>query len=162
MKILKIENDCENKGEGLRTVIHIAGCWHFCTGCVETPSWNKDHGKEMSIDEIIYEIELADRDVTIAGGDPLSFQYEDTLKLVKAIKERTTKNIWLYTGFKIEEVEHGRHLILDYIDVLVDGKFNINKQDSNLKYRRSSNQRILNLETYRKYEHVMDKCLMYQ
>ena len=146
MKILNIDTDCTDNGIGLRTTIYVAGCWHFCKGCHNPFSWNKNHGEDLTINEIIdiiSENELAD--VTISGGDPLTFQYEETLKLVKTIKERTNKNIWLYTGFTFDEVYNLRREILEYIDVLVDGKFQIENRDLTLRFRGSSNQKIINV-----------------
>lgn len=146
MKILNIDTDCTDNGIGLRTTIYVAGCWHFCKGCHNPFSWNKNRGEDLTINEIIdiiLENELAD--VTISGGDPLTFQYEETLKLVKTIKERTNKNIWLYTGFTFDEVYNLRREILEYIDVLVDGKFQIENRDLTLRFRGSSNQKIINV-----------------
>lgn len=147
MKILNIDTDCTDNGIGLRTTIYVAGCWHFCKGCHNPFSWNENHGEDLTTDEIldiILENELAD--VTISGGDPLTFQYDETLKLVKTIKERTNKNIWLYTGFTFDEVYNLRREILEYIDVLVDGKFQIENRDLTLRFRGSSNQKIINVK----------------
>jgi anaerobic ribonucleoside-triphosphate reductase activating protein len=147
MRLLNIDTDCTDNGEGLRTTIYVAGCWHFCKGCHNPSSWNHNYGIDYSIDEIIniiQENELAD--VTISGGDSLTYQYDDTLKLVKTIKNNTDKNIWLYTGYKFDDVVKSKREILDYIDVLVDSKFEIDKRDLNLKFRGSSNQRVINVK----------------
>lgn len=147
MKILNIDTDCTDNGIGLRTTIYVAGCWHFCKGCHNPFSWNKNHGKELTIEEIIDIIidnELAD--VTISGGDPLTFQYEDTLELLKSIKRKTNKNIWLYTGFSFEYIYNTMRECLDYIDVLVDGKFELDKRDLTLPFRGSKNQRLIDVK----------------
>src|SRR5574342_809566 len=99
MKILNIDTDCTDNGSGLRTTIYVSGCFHHCFGCHNQSSWNPDNGQEMSIDEIIdiiNENELSD--VTISGGDGLTYQYNETLELLKAIK-KLDKNVWLYTGY---------------------------------------------------------------
>lgn len=147
MKILRIDTDCTDNGEGLRTTIYVAGCFHKCEGCHNPSSWNPNNGKEYTLDQIISVIkdnELAD--VTISGGDSLTYQYHDTLRLVKKIKNTTDKSIWLYTGYTYEQLLLDRREILDYIDVIVDGKFELSKRDLTLKFKGSSNQRIIDVK----------------
>ena len=80
--------------------------------------------------------------VTFSGGDPLC-SYTDVLKLSKEIKEKyPNKDIWVFTGFKFEEVAEQMSEILDYVDYIVDGKFKIKKRDVSLAFRGSTNQRI--------------------
>lgn len=149
MRILGIIQDSIVDGEGLRTVIFVSGCKHHCRGCHNPESWNPNNGTEMSIPEIIRIIEsnpLAD--VTISGGDGLTYQYEDTLKLVKAIKEQTRKNVWLYTGYTIQQVLESKREILDYIDVIVDGRFELENRDISLCFKGSSNQKIVNVKEF--------------
>lgn len=147
MKILQIDTDSTDNGFGLRTVIYVAGCSHACKGCHNIFSWRVKNGTEMSVDEIIERIEenpLAD--VTISGGDPLTFQYEETLELLKAIKIRTKKNVWLYTGYVYEDLLlSDKKKILDYVNVLVDGKFVIGQRDLSTIFRGSSNQRLIDV-----------------
>jgi anaerobic ribonucleoside-triphosphate reductase activating protein len=146
MKIMNIDTDCTDNGVGIRTAIYIAGCSHHCKGCHNQESWNPNRGHNFDIDELIQIIEenpLAD--VTITGGDGLTFQYEDTFHLIKAIKEHTDKNIWLYTGFTFEYLLEQKKEILPYIDVIVDGRFESSMKDLNLLFRGSSNQRIIDV-----------------
>jgi len=147
MKVLNIDTDCTDNGSGLRTVIYVAGCWHRCKGCHNPLSWKENHGTDYTVDElinIILENEIAD--VTISGGDSLTYQYNDTLELLKAIKERTDKNIWLYTGYKFEELCQSKRECLDYIDVLVDGRFEQEERDLSIQFRGSKNQRIIDVK----------------
>lgn len=147
MKIMNIDTDCTDNGKGIRTVIYVSGCTHYCKGCHNPSSWNPDNGHDYNMDELIEIIEdnsLAD--VTISGGDSLTFQYEETVKLVKAIKDKTNKNIWLYTGYSYENVLLNKKEVLPYIDIMVDGKFDISKKDLNLLFRGSSNQRIVDVK----------------
>lgn len=147
MKIMNIDTDCTDNGKGIRTVIYVSGCTHYCKGCHNPSSWNPDNGHDYNMDELIEIIEdnsLAD--VTISGGDSLTFQYEETVKLVKAIKDKTNKNIWLYTGYSYENVLLNKKEVLPYIDIMVDGKFDISKKDLNLLFRGSSNQRIIDVK----------------
>lgn len=147
MKIMNIDTDCTDNGKGIRTVIYVSGCTHYCKGCHNPSSWNPDNGHDYNMDELIEIIEdnsLAD--VTISGGDSLTFQYEETVKLVKAIKDKTNKNIWLYTGYSYENVLLNKKEVLLYIDIMVDGKFDISKKNLNLLFRGSSNQRIVDVK----------------
>lgn len=144
MKVLDILDESIVDGEGVRTVIYLAGCSHKCLGCHNIESWSPDNGKDMTVDEIVdYVKDLYD--ITLSGGDPL-YQYEDTIELAKRLS-REGKNIWLYTGYTIEEIfEHNKmYEILNYVDVVVDGRFEIEKKDLSLKFKGSSNQRIIRL-----------------
>ena len=105
----------------------------------------------MSVQElldIIKDDEFAN--VTFSGGDPL-YQVEAFTELARRIKEETGKTIWCYTGFKYEEILEDKRLsiILPYLDVLVDGPFVEELRDTNLPFRGSSNQRIIQLRESR-------------
>ena len=82
--------------------------------------------------------------ITISGGDPL-FNPTEMLEVLKFLKEKTKKNIWLYTGYTLEQVKNDeeKKRCLEYIDVLVDGKFIQALHDPKLKFRGSSNQKII-------------------
>lgn len=134
-------------GPGLRTSIYCAGCAHHCPGCHNPQSWDFKAGKEMEVDDLV-EMIKADPfcNVTFSGGDPF-YQVEAFTELARKIKEQTRKTIWCYTGFTIEEIRADNHLaqMLDYLDVLVDGPFILEKRDIGLHFRGSSNQRIIYL-----------------
>ena len=87
--------------------------------------------------------------ITITGGDPL-FNPIDMLKVLKFLKENTGKNIWLYTGYTIEQIrcDELRKKCLEYVDVLVDGRFVKELYDPKIKFRGSSNQRIIKKEDF--------------
>lgn len=147
MKIMRIDTDCTDNGQGLRTTIYVSGCTHFCKGCHNPTSWNVNNGIELSIEEIIDKInDNPIADVTISGGDSLTVQYEDTLKLLQTIKKKTDKNVWLYTGYTFEEILKSKKECLEYIDVLVDGKFEIENRDLSISFRGSSNQRLIDVK----------------
>lgn len=147
LRIIDIIEDTMVDGPGLRTSIYCAGCHHQCLGCHNPQSWDFSAGHDMTVDEIM-DIIIADpfADVTFSGGDPM-YQPEAFTALAKAIKQRTKKTIWCYTGFRFEQLlgnERQREL-LKYIDVLVDGPFVEALHDSDLAFRGSSNQRIIDV-----------------
>lgn len=92
---------------------------------------------------------LADEfaDVTFSGGDPM-FQPEEFTELARAIKEKSQKNIWCYTGYQFEKLLQNpkQAALLQYIDVLVDGKFKQALHDESLLFRGSSNQRLIDVK----------------
>lgn len=146
MRILDIIEGTSVDGPGLRTAIYFAGCLHECPGCHNPQSWPMDAGKEMSADQLIEITEEADADVTLTGGDPV-YQAAEIMPLCRELK-RKGRNVWLYTGFRYEElmaVKVSREL-LDYIDVLVDGPFIERLHDRSLLFRGSSNQRLVDVK----------------
>ena len=134
-------------GPGLRTSIYCAGCSHHCKGCHNPQSWDIANGKWMSIDEIMEVIkDDTISNVSFSGGDPF-FQVEAFTELARRIKTETSKTIWCWTGFTIEQIRADAHLamLLPYIDTLVDGPFILEQRDTTLLFRGSPNQRIIHL-----------------
>ena len=135
-------------GPGLRTAIYAAGCPNACPGCHNPESWDIRRGREMSTDEILKKV-LADpfADVTFSGGDPM-FQPEGFTELAQAIKQRSGKNIWCYTGYTYERLLRNprQAQLLSYIDVLVDGRYRQDLRDESLRFRGSSNQRLIDVQ----------------
>lgn len=134
-------------GPGLRTAIYCAGCEHHCPGCHNPQSWNRANGYDISVDELM-EIIKADEisNVSFSGGDPF-YQVEAFTELARRIKSETSKTIWCWTGFTIEEIRADERLaqLLPYLDVLVDGPFILEQRDITLLFRGSPNQRIIYL-----------------
>lgn len=134
-------------GPGLRTSIYCAGCLHHCPACHNPQSWDMAGGALRSVDELL-ELILSDEfsNVTFTGGDPF-YQVEAFTELARRIKENSSKNIWCYTGFTLEEIRADERLsmMLPYLDVLVDGPFIQELRDTELHFRGSSNQRIITL-----------------
>ena len=153
LSILNVIHDTTVDGPGFRTAIYAAGCTHRCPGCHNPQSWNIENCTPHTIEqllEIIKEDEFAN--VTFTGGDPL-FQVEGFTELAQRIKAETNKNIWCYTGFLYEDILKSNRLsqILPFIDVLVDGKYIEALRSEELRFRGSSNQRIINVPTLDKY-----------
>ena len=147
IRVLDIIEDTTVDGPGFRTSIYCAGCSHACKGCHNPQSWDFNGGREMTTDEIMKIIEADPyADVTFSGGDPM-YQAEGFIELARAIRQRTDKTIWCYTGFTYEallKMPKQREL-LELIDVLVDGPFIESLRDPDLLFRGSSNQRIISL-----------------
>lgn len=147
ISVLSIIEDTMVDGPGFRTSIYCAGCRHKCPGCHNPQSWDFDGGHAMTTDDIMRVIEADPyANVTFSGGDPM-YQPEGFAELARAIRQRTKKNIWCYTGFTIEALMHNprQRALLEQIDVLVDGPYIRSKRDESLCFRGSSNQRILDV-----------------
>lgn len=112
-------------GPGLRTSIYFQGCKHGCKGCHNPQTWDVNGGYEVTTDylfDLIVDDEFVD--VTLTGGDPM-YQPDACYELVKRIKEETTKTVWIYTGFTLQECldDPKKRRILPYIEALVDGPY---------------------------------------
>lgn len=144
MRVLRIIEGTSVDGPGLRTSVYLAGCSHHCQGCHNQQSWDPLGGEEMSVDEVMRVIEYNEAPVTLSGGDPL--QHPGILSLVERIR-KGGHNLWCYTGYTWEEIV-ARQDLLDVVrlcDVIVDGRFQIDKRDISLRFRGSSNQRIIDV-----------------
>ena len=135
-------------GEGIRAVLWTQGCLHKCPGCQNPQTHSFDDGFLIDIEEVKEQIDaLEGQDgITFSGGDPF-YNPEAFLLFVKRVKEETGLNIWCYTGYTYEEIQANPRLkaVLDYIDVLVDGRFEQALFSPYLEFRGSSNQRILRI-----------------
>lgn len=143
-------NDIAN-GNGIRVVLWVSGCEHFCSQCHNPQTWDKNSGKPFTPKQLEYVINELKNDyisgITYSGGDPLFPDNRNVItKVAQLIKYTLPKNRtqWLYTGYKWEEIKDLE--ILNYIDVLVDGKFEINNKDISLKFRGSTNQRLIDVQ----------------
>lgn len=147
LRVIDISEGTSVDGPGLRTSIYFAGCNHHCEGCHNPQSWDPKAGREVSIEELLKVIDFNDFNVTFSGGDPL-FQAEEVTELARRIKSELNKNIWCYTGYLWEDiVDDERFLpLLKTIDVLVDSPFILSQRDIELRFRGSSNQRIIDVQ----------------
>ena len=146
MRIHKITYPDINNGLGCRVTLWVSGCIHHCKGCQNKETWSFESGREFTDDdkrEIFKVLSLPYiKGITFSGGDPLC-SYDDILSLAKEIKEKfPKKDIWLYTGYTFEYINENLKEILNYIDILVDGKFIEELKDVSLPFRGSSNKRI--------------------
>lgn len=136
-------------GPGLRIVVWTQGCPHHCAGCHNPQTHDYNGGKEFSVDAIIEQINNSklQSGLTLSGGEPF-MQPTALLPIVKAAKAKGL-NVWSYSGFTFEEIQSNpkQAALLEWIDVLVDGKFEQDKKDYHLWYKGSSNQRIIDVQT---------------
>lgn len=142
-----ITKDDMLNGDGLRTVLWLAGCEHRCEGCHNPCTWDPDGGLPFDEDakqELFEQLKKPYiSGITFTGGDPLySGNCQGVFELMREIKEKfPDKTIWLYTGYKWEDILHYPHMPL--VDVLVDGKFEKDKADPQLMWKGSTNQRVI-------------------
>ena len=158
-----LQQDSIVDGKGVRTVLWTQGCAHCCPNCHNPQTWDFNGGELVEVEEVIDRIlDLEYQDgITFSGGDPF-YQPEACAEIAKAIIENTDMNIWCYTGFTFEQLlKLGKKntAIMDFltkIDVLVDGPFIQKLHSYEIKFRGSSNQRVIDVkETLSKGEIVL-------
>lgn len=137
-------------GPGTRCTLFVSGCVHQCKGCYNQSTWSLSSGhrytQEME-DKIIADLKdtrIKRRGLSLSGGDPMHpANLSAVLQLVQRVKaECPDKNIWLWTGYTLAELDDSQQALLPYIDVLVDGKFIQEQADPGLEWRGSANQVI--------------------
>lgn len=151
-------------GVGIRSSLFVSGCTHGCKGCFNQDYKHFRYGrmwtKEIE-DEFIAHLHHPNvRGVTILGGEPMDqIRDYDLLNLLKRIKRETNQNIWIYSGYTFEEIlAHPRtRELLKQCDVLVDGPFVQELKSLKLRFRGSSNQRIIDVKKSLESGHV---CLL--
>lgn len=146
-------------GVGVRTTLFVSGCRHHCEGCFNPAQWDFAAGEPFTAeveDKIIQSLEPAYvTGLTILGGEPMEQENQAALlPFLRRVKERfPNKGIWLYSGFTWEQLAQGPSRaygqtvpqILALLDVLVDGPFVLAKKDISLRFRGSSNQRLIDV-----------------
>lgn len=157
----ELQLDSVVDGTGIRTVLWTQGCGHNCPGCHNPGTHDFNGGFLKDVDELIDEIEELDAQtgVTFSGGDPF-YQAEACAKIAKCIKNNNM-DVWCYTGFTFEKLlkmSISNQAIMDFlsnIDILVDGLFVMAKHSYSLKFRGSSNQRIIDVQESLKQGYVV-------
>ena len=146
-------------GPGLRMVVWTQGCKHNCKGCHNPQTHSLNGGYEVDTKEVIDKMASLklQQGITLSGGEP----FLQPLPLAEIAKEahKINLDVWSYTGFTFEQlIDNNNPLyfenmeLLKYVDVLVDGKFEIDKRDISLLFRGSSNQRIIDVKKSLKYK----------
>ena len=138
-------------GPGIRTTFFVTGCTHKCPECFNQEYQDFKYGNIWTDNETTQVINYLKEDVitglTILGGEPFQ-NTNDLIEIVKKIKSNTNKSIWIYSGYTFEEIlkDKNKLELLKLTDVLVDGLFKIELKDLKLKFRGSSNQRIIKVQ----------------
>lgn len=143
-----IENDTQNGASGIAVSLWVSGCPHHCEGCHNQDMWDYNYGESIPIESLKKIIDTfitannMERDLSILGGEPLDpTKREELTDLLKFVKEKHPSiNVYLWTGYDFKDVK--KLECLKYVDILIDGKFDITKRDLTLKLRGSSNQNI--------------------
>lgn len=149
MRYHDITKDDMLNGDGLRVVLWVSGCSHSCKGCQNPITWDPKEGLEFDETAKAEVFEQLDQDyiagITFSGGDPMYLDNRDEiLSVIKDINGRYPhKNIWLYTGYKWEEIKD--EPVISYLDVLVDGRYIEAERDVSLPWRGSTNQRVIDV-----------------
>ena len=147
-----IQTDSIVDGEGIRSVIWFQGCSHNCLGCHNSETHDFNAGVEVSIEDMKVKIDELEYQsgVTFSGGDPM--MQVEALKELAAYVKKKGMNVWVYSGYTFEELmilaekNDIYRQALEYIDVLVDGKFILELKSFDVQFRGSSNQRILDVK----------------
>ena len=139
-----------SNGPGVRVSIFMQGCIFHCEGCFNPETWNFKCGNEFTDDTINEVLALCEpshiKGLSILGGEPMHPKnIEATTKLAKEFKKKyPDKTIWSWTGFNFEDIKDKE--VFKYIDVLIDGQFKIALRNPNLRWKGSSNQRVIDVQ----------------
>ena len=139
-------------GPGMRRVFFSQGCKHNCKGCFNPETHDFNGGELRNMDELIKDVidNPMLKGITFSGGDP--WEQADKFAYMAEAFKKNNLNVWSYTGYEFEYIlEHkdentGWNELLNNIDVLVDGRFEIDKKNDKIKFRGSSNQRIIDVK----------------
>ena len=145
-------------GPGVRVSLFVSGCTHHCPGCFQPETWDFQYGSPFTEDTVAQILDLLAPDhvegLTLLGGEPIEpANREALLPLLDAVRQRyPKKSIWCYTGYTFEGLRAGKpgpketiDAMLSHLDVLVDGPFVEAKKNLNLRFRGSSNQRLITI-----------------
>lgn len=162
MKYNKIRKMDISNGPGVRVSIFLQGCEFHCKNCFNPETWNFDGGEEFTDETIEKVLNACDKEyiegLSILGGEPMHPKnIAGTTKLAKAFKERfPEKTIWSWSGFTYEKYLKDKE-VMQYLDVLVDGQYVDKLHNPTLKWRGSSNQRVIDVPKTLKQNKVILK-----
>ena len=165
MRYHNIERCSLVNGPGVRTVLWVAGCEHMCPGCQNPCTWDSNGGIFFDAKA---EAELFDylsnkycQGITFSGGDPLHHSNRDEIgRLAKKVKDLyPQKDIWLYTGYTWSEILDLDLEWLSFIDVVVEGRFVLEKRNVELMWRGSDNQNVVSVKESKERGELVPYCL---
>lgn len=162
MNYAQIRSMDVSNGEGIGVALFVSGCPFHCEGCFNSEAWDYEYGHEFTNDTLNQLYNLIDKPyierLTILGGEPLA---DNNLEMVQHIISSfkikyPTKSIWIYTGYKYENLSEEQLTAISKADVLVDGQFIENQKDIQLKFRGSRNQRVIDIGAMRNNNNLHD------
>ncbi len=156
-------------GTGVRVSLFVSGCTHQCIGCFNKEAWDFHYGEKFTKEVEDEILDLLDFDyidgLSLLGGEPLEKENQiHLLPFLKRVKEKyKNKSIWCYSGYTLNDdltiekvhIDGVTSELLALIDVLVDGKFVLEKKSLKLRFRGSENQRIIDLKESRKQNKIV-------
>lgn len=160
MNYAQIKNCDVANGPGIRVSLFVSGCTHHCKGCFNSETWDFNYGRAFDdeAENIIIDALNSDyiKGMSLLGGEPFEYQNQKALiPFIEKVKQRyPDKSIWCYTGYDFDRDIKDRMLdkypetkiFLSLIDVIVDGEFIEIKKNLSLRFRGSSNQRIIDVK----------------
>lgn len=156
MRYNKIRKMDISNGEGVRVSIFVQGCHFHCKGCFNPETWNFEGGKEFTSQTLTLLLDLCSnptrKGLSILGGEPLNDEnFPEVLNIAKAFKTDPRlqgKDIWLWTGYEIEDIldNKDKKEILEYVDYIICGQFIEDKKNLKLKWAGSKNQRWIDVK----------------
>ena len=140
-------------GPGTRCTLFVAGCEHQCRGCYNQSTWRLDSGMPFTLEmeeQLLADLQdtrIPRQGLSLSGGDPLHpHNVTHIRRLVKRVRQACPeKDIWLWTGYRMQELNAAQRAVLAYLDVLIDGRFVEEEKDATLQWRGSRNQIIWQL-----------------
>lgn len=162
MRYARIKDYDVSNGPGIRVSVYLQGCPHACVGCFNPKTWDPYAGIEVDSSDFLNNLKNlltqgpVHKDLSILGGEPFSpCNIETTLNIVQDVKSYAPQiSIWIWTGYILEEScanpvqKNFLQQIIGKIDIIIDGRFEIDKKDLTLKYAGSTNQRVLVMSEY--------------
>lgn len=153
MRFSKIKDNDIANGLGITMSLWTQGCPHHCKGCFNMETWDYNGGKEFTEENLKYIFDNIDknnikRDLSILGGEPLCPPNVDgVITLCKEFKKNyPNRTIYLWTGYRMEDFNKTQMEILNYVDVLIDGKFEEENRNLSIMLRGSTNQRVIDVK----------------
>ncbi len=148
IRINGITHSSSVDGTGFRDVLFVNYCPHHCDGCHNPQTWLKENGKIVNLKDVYNDLtESAITNVTFSGGEPFE-QCDKLTLLADALTKCAHKTVWIYSGYTYEQIiaDENKKKLLEKCVVLVDGKFNKNLTELNLRFKGSTNQRIIDVK----------------
>lgn len=151
LNVAGVVEESVTDGPGIRYVIFVQGCPHACEGCHNPQTHPFEGGTVRNTDELFEQIVQNPllKGVTFSGGEPFC-QPAPLALLAKRLHDETRLNIITYTGYTFEELLQSSnaaiHSLLGQADILIDGRFELGKRDISLRFRGSTNQRVIDVK----------------